>query len=407
MLTEARSPLGFVEFISIMALMIALTALSIDAMLPALTEIGLDLSVRNANDTQLVISVIFLGTAMGQLVCGPLSDSYGRKPLVFVGITIFIIGSLLCIFTTEFSWMLWGRLLQGIGLGAPRVISTAIIRDLYQGREMARVMSYVMTMFILAPVLAPALGQLILFIASWRMIFTMLLIMGLLILFWFMVRQPETLPSKQRARLSVQQLKNSLNRVLLNPITLGYTITAGLISGPFVAFLSSIQQILQLQYGLGTLFPLFFAGLSIAVGSASLLNARLVIRIGMRSMVRRALITMSTAVLIYGMFAFYLDGHPPLWSFMVFLSTTLFCTGILFGNLNALAMEPLGKIAGIGAAITSSFATFISVPIGMFIGLSYNGTVLPLIVGFGICSLTAIIIQHLTETRRNIGITRR
>lgn len=400
MLTEARSPLGFVEFISIMALMIALTALSIDAMLPALTEIGLDLGVRNANDTQLVISVIFLGTAMGQLVCGPLSDSYGRKPLVFFGITIFIIGSLLCIFTTEFSWMLWGRLLQGIGLGAPRVISTAIIRDLYQGREMARVMSYVMTIFILAPVLAPALGQLILFIASWRMIFTMLLIMGLLILFWFMVRQPETLPSKQRAPLSVQQLKNSLNRVLRNPITLGYTITAGLISGPFVAFLSSIQQILQLQYGLGTLFPLFFAGLSIAVGSASLLNARLVIRIGMRSMVRRALITMSTAVLIYGIFAFYLDGHPPLWSFMAFLSTTLFCTGILFGNLNALAMEPLGKIAGIGAAITSSFATFLSVPIGMFIGLSYDGTVLPLIAGFGICSLTAIVTQHLTETRR-------
>ena len=400
MLTKARTPLGFVEFISIMALMIALTALSIDAMLPALTEIGLDLGVRNANDTQLVISVIFLGTAMGQLVCGPLSDSYGRKPLVFFGVTIFIIGSLLCIFSTEFSWMLWGRLLQGIGLGAPRVISTAIIRDLYQGREMAKVMSYVMTIFILAPVLAPALGQLILFIASWRMIFTMLLIMGLLILFWFMVRQPETLPSKQRARLSVQQLKNSLNRVLLNPITLGYTITAGLISGPFVAFLSSIQQILQLQYGLGTLFPLFFAGLSIAVGSASLLNARLVIRIGMRSMVRRALITMSTAVLIYGMIASYLDGHPPLWSFMAFLSTTLFCTCILFGTLTSLAMEPLGKIAGIGAAITSSFATFLSEPIGMFIGLSYDGTVLPLIAGFGICSLTAIVTQHLTETRR-------
>jgi DHA1 family bicyclomycin/chloramphenicol resistance-like MFS transporter len=145
---------------------------------------------------------------------------------------------------------------------------------------------------------------------------------------------------------------------------------------------------------------LFFAGLSIAVGSASLLNARLVMRIGMRSMARRALITMSTAVLIYGVLASYSDGHPPLWSFMLFLSTILFCTGILFGNLNALAMEPLGKIAGVGAAITSSLATFISVPIGMFIGLSYNGTVLPLIAGFGICSLTAIVTQHLTETRR-------
>ena len=400
MLSDERTSLGFVEFISIMALMIALTALSIDAMLPALTEIGRDLKVSNTNDTQLVISVIFLGTAVGQLACGPLSDSYGRKPLVFAGITIFIIGSLLCIFASEFSWMLWGRLLQGVGLGAPRVISTAIIRDLYQGREMARVMSYVMTIFILVPVLAPALGQLILFVASWRMIFTMLLIMALLVLCWFMIRQPETLPPTQRAQFSAQQLINSVSRVLRNPVTLGYTITAGLVSGPFVAFLSSIQQILQQQYGLGTLFPLFFAGLSIAVGSASLLNARLVMRIGMRSMARRALITMSTAVLIYGVLASYSHGHPPLWSFMLFLSIILFCTGILFGNLNALAMEPLGKIAGVGAAITSSLATFISVPIGMFIGLSYNGTVLPLIAGFGICSLTAIVTQHLTETRR-------
>ena len=257
-----------------------------------------------------------------------------------------------------------------------------------------------MTIFILVPVLAPAIGQLILFVASWRMIFTMLLIMALLVLCWFMIRQPETLTPTQRAQFSAQQLINSVSRVLRNPVTLGYTITAGLVSGPFVAFLSSIQQILQQQYGLGTLFPLFFAGLSIAVGSASLLNARLVMRIGMRSMARRALITMSTAVLIYGVLASYSDGHPPLWSFMLFLSTILFCTGILFGNLNALAMEPLGKIAGVGAAITSSLATFISVPIGMFIGLSYNGTVLPLIAGFGICSLTAIVTQHLTETRR-------
>jgi DHA1 family bicyclomycin/chloramphenicol resistance-like MFS transporter len=233
MLSKERSSLGFVEFISIMALMIALTALSIDAMLPALTEIGRDLKVSNTNDTQLVISVIFLGTAVGQLACGPLSDSYGRKPLVFAGITIFIIGSLLCIFASEFSWMLWGRLLQGVGLGAPRVISTAIIRDLYQGREMARVMSYVMTIFILVPVLAPAIGQLILFVASWRMIFTMLLIMALLVLCWFMIRQPETLPPTQRAQFSAQQLINSVSRVLRNPVTLGYTITAGLVSGPF------------------------------------------------------------------------------------------------------------------------------------------------------------------------------
>jgi DHA1 family bicyclomycin/chloramphenicol resistance-like MFS transporter len=382
-----------------MALMIALTALAIDSMLPALPEIGRDLNVSGANDAQLIIGLIFLGTAIGQMFYGPLSDSVGRKPTVLLGITIFVVGSLLCIFASEFKWMLWGRLLQGIGLGAPRVISTAIIRDMYEGREMARVMSFVLSTFILVPVIAPALGQLILFVASWRMIFVMLLLMSLVLLGWFMLRQPETLPAQKRTKFSFAGLISSIKEILRNPVALGYTVAAGLVSGPFVAFLSSIQQILQQQYALGTLFPLVFAGLAIAIGGASLVNARLVIRIGMRSMSRRALAVMCITALSYGVVAFYFEGQPPLWSFMLYLATTLFCVGILFANLSSLAMEPLGHIAGVGAALTSSLSTFISVPLGVFIGLSYNGTVMPLVAGFGVCGLATILIQSWSESR--------
>lgn len=394
---------AFGEFVTLMALMIALTALSIDAMLPALPEIGRDLKVSGANDTQLIISLIFLGTAIGQMFYGPLSDSFGRKPMVFVGITIFVIGCLFSIFATDFQWMLWGRLLQGIGLGAPRVISTAIIRDQYTGRAMARVMSFVLTTFILVPVIAPGIGQLILFVASWRMIFTMLLIMSLVVLVWFAVRQPETLQAERRTAFSVAQIAASIKEILLNPVALGYTLAAGFLNGPFVAFLSSIQQILQVQYALGALFPLAFAGLAIAIGGASFVNARLVIRFGMQLMSRRSLILLCVTAMIFAGIALFFNGHPPLWLFMGYLAITLFCTGILFGNLTALAMEPLGHIAGAGAAITSSLSTLISVPLGVIIGLSYDGTVLPLIAGFGVCGLATILTQSWAESRRNIS----
>lgn len=387
--TDAPPPLPFAEFVSLTALMMALVALSIDAMLPALSSIGADLGVESPNDNQLIVSILFLGLAVGQMIYGPLSDSRGRKPAVLLGFGLFGAGCLLSIVADGLPTMLAGRFIQGFGLAGPRVVSVALIRDQYAGDAMARVMSFVMAVFIFVPMIAPALGQMILWLAPWRAIFVSFLGLSLLICLWFMLRQPETLPQDRRIPFSMERIAGALKEICTSRVALGYTITAGFISSAFLGYLVSSQQILQQQYAQGDRFPLFFAALALCVGVASFLNGKLVLRYGMLPLTWAAVIVM--CVLSAGFFTLFgiLAGHPPLWLLMLFLMGTLFCIGILFGNLNALAMEPLGHIAGIGAAVVGSLTTFLSIPIGTWIGQQYDGTVLPLMAGFLACSLAS------------------
>ncbi|MEM7537634.1 MAG: MFS transporter, partial [Chloroflexota bacterium] len=196
--SQNKSLLPEGEFIALMAMVTALIALSTDAMLPALDDIGTSLGTQNPNDNQLVLVMLFLGLAVGQLFSGPLSDAIGRKPTVSLGYAVFIVGCILSIFATNMTMMLGGRVLQGLGVAGPRTVSIALIRDLYEGRRMARIMSFIMTVFILVPIIAPTLGQGILLIADWRSIFVALLLMALATFFWFTIRQPETLPPERR-----------------------------------------------------------------------------------------------------------------------------------------------------------------------------------------------------------------
>ncbi len=380
-----------------MAAMMSLVALSTDAMLPALTEIGADLGVQNPNSNQLIVSVLFFGLAAGQLIFAPLSDSIGRKPAIYAGYGFYIVGSLLSMFAGLFWVMLAGRLLQGLGAAGPRSVLTALIRDKYAGRPMARVMSFIMTVFILVPVIAPAFGQFVLLFAGWRAIFAALLAMALITLVWFALRQPETLSPERSAPLSLRRITRAFRTVLVNRIALGYTIAAGLISGAFLGYLNSSQQILQIQYGLGTRFALVFGMLALALGTASLLNARLVMRYGMRFLAHNAARTIGVWAAIGFIVAFLLGGQPPLWSLILFLMVTFFCVGILFGNLNSMAMEPLGAVAGVGAAVVGSVSTFIATPLGILIGQSYNGTVLPLIAGFAIVGIATTLTMTWAE----------
>jgi len=384
-----RTGPSFAEFIIIISLMMSITALSTDAMLPALPQIGSDLGVQNANDRQLVVSVLFLGLAVGQLFFGPLSDTVGRKPTVYAGYVLYIAGALLSIFAGSFPVMLGGRLLQGLGISAPRAITLALVRDRYKGRAMARVMSFVTTVFILVPMLAPTLGQTILLFTGWRGIFGGFVLMALTTLAWFALRMPETLAAEHRAPFSLQRIISATLEIVKNRVALGYTVSAGLISGAFLGYLNSAQQIFQEQYALGKLFPIVFGVISLSLGLASLLNARLVMRFGMRFLVRRSLyIMIGLSVLALGI-ALLPGRQAPLWLFMAYLMATFFCIGILFGNQNSLAMEPLGHLAGIGAAVVGSLSTLISMPLGTIIGQNYNGTVLPLVVGMlllsGLC----------------------
>jgi DHA1 family bicyclomycin/chloramphenicol resistance-like MFS transporter len=393
-----QSSPSYLEFVILVSMMMSLMALSIDAMLPALPQIGSDLNLQNANDRQLIVSTIFLGVAVGQFFFGPLSDKTGRKPAMYIGYSLYIFGSLISAFANTFSMMLFGRLLQGIGISAPRAILLALVRDLYKGRLMARVMSFVMTVLLLIPMIAPSLGQAILLRAGWRSIFFSFILMALITLIWFALRMPETLSPDKRTQFSLQHIiKTTIEIIKIRP-AFGYTLSAGLISGAFLGYLNSAQQIFQEGYALGERFPLFFALIAFSIGIASFTNARLVLRFGMRFLVWWSLIViLGLATLALGI-AIMTAGQLPLWLVITYLMSTFFCVGILFGNQNALAMEPLGNLAGIGAAVVGSLSTLISIPLGTFIGQSYNGTVVPLMLGIAVLSGLSLGVVRWTET---------
>ncbi len=397
MIRPAKAKPSFGEFVTLVSMMMALTALSIDAVLPALSQIARDLHVQNANDRQLVISVIFLGLAMGQLFFGPLSDSTGRKPAIYAGFGLYMAGSLLAMMAPAFPVLLAGRLFQGIGVSSPRAVTLALVRDQYEGRAMARVMSFVMTVFIFVPMLAPTMGQGVLFFAGWRAIFGVFVVLTLVLLVWLAARQPETLPVERRAPFSGKRIYAASVEIVRSRVALGYTVTSGLVSGAFIGYLNSAQQIFQEQYALGELFPIVFAVVASSVGLASFLNARLVMRFGMRWLVRRALLIIVVLAGAALVLALALGGKPPLLLFMAYIMLSFFCVGILFGNMNALAMEPLGRIAGIGAAVIGSLSTFLSAALGTVIGQSYNGTVLPLVLGLGVLAGLSMLVVRWAE----------
>ena len=390
---------AFAEFVVLVALITSLVALSIDAMLPALPLIAADLDVVEINDSQYVISIFFAGMALGQMFFGPLSDSVGRRPAIIAGFAMFALGCILSIVASSFEHMLIGRFLQGVGAAGPRIVSVALVRDQFKGREMARVMSFVMSVFILVPVFAPAIGQLVLIVADWRFIFAMFLALGVTLVVWFWKRQPETLARENRIPFSFFCLLLDIRSIFRIREALGYTLTMGFVFGAFIGYLSSSQQIFQVQYQLFDLFPLYFGILACSIGCASLLNARLVMRFGMRRLSRFALNAICFPSAAFFLYALFYDGHPPLNLLMAYLLLLFFFFGILFGNLNAMAMEPLGHIAGLGSALIGSVSTLMSVVFGVVIADAYDQTVLPLVAGFAILGLAALLTMHWTDSR--------
>jgi DHA1 family bicyclomycin/chloramphenicol resistance-like MFS transporter len=386
------------------ALTTSLVAMSIDTMLPALGAMASELGAAQANDRQLVLSAFFGGLSVGQLLCGPVSDHTGRRPTLFIGIGLFIAGNLVCALTHSFGLLLAGRALAGFGAAGPRIISIALVRDVYAGRGMARVMSFVSTIFILVPVLAPSIGQGVLAITTWRIIFGGLVVIAVLNWTWFALRQPETLPTERRVRFSLRTIARGTAEVFRTPITLGYMLATGIIFAAFISYLSTAQQIFQEQYQLGRLFPVYFGALASAIGVASFVNARLVMRFGMQRLSRVALLC-ACALSITAFLGAWLrwHGHPPLGALMGYMLACFFFNGILFGNFNARAMEPMGRIAGLAAAVTGSVSGLVALAIGTPFGRAYDGTVLPLIAGYMTCGLLALGVTTWAERSASVG----
>lgn len=392
MTAQPRLPQG--EFVALIAVMFATVALSIDAMLPALPQIALSLSPLDPNRAQLVITTFVFGMGLGTLFTGPLSDSYGRKIVVQAGLALYALGAVLCYLAPSLEILLLARVLQGIGVAAPRTVSLAIVRDLYAGRDMARIVSFAMMIFTVVPAVAPLMGQGIIWVADWQSIFLAYLVFAALCALWFGLRQPETLPQADRRPLSVGNLIAATRELFAHSSVTVSILVQALTLGMLFGTLSSMQGIFDQQFGRTETFPLWFAAIAVVSMSGSVINARVVMRLGMRRVTLRtykAMFALSAVLLaIFG-----LGLMPPSLAFPAHLlfSIGMFSTmGLTMGNLNALAMEPLGHIAGLASSVMSSIATVGSVLLAIPIGLMFDGTNTPLLLGTTVFAGLAVLL---------------
>jgi len=386
--------LPYWEFVILVSIMFGMIAFGTDTMLPAFPNIAKDLQLSNVNKAQLIISSFILGTGIGQLISGPISDTFGRKPIITIGLGIFIIACGIAYYAKSLELMLVARFIQGLGVSAPRTVTMALIRDLYSGRKMAQVMSLAMAIFVLVPALAPSLGQILFINFGWRSIYIAFIFFALLGLIWLNLRQPETLPVSERKKLKANEYFDAFKVVITNVSVVKYTLTLALGFGALFGYLNSAQQIFVDTFSAGMKFPLYFAVISILAAPASFINASLVMKYGMKLLatIGFALQIMFATVILTILNTSIFSEHLFLTIFIVWSTLAFFLKGLYFGNLNALAMEPMGKIAGMASAIIGASATMVGILIAVFIGLAFDGTATPVLLGYIICSSAALLL---------------
>jgi DHA1 family bicyclomycin/chloramphenicol resistance-like MFS transporter len=385
--------LALPEFIALMAMLFATIAFSIDAMLPALPDIAAELVPDDPNRAQLILTSFVLGMGLGTFVAGPLSDSYGRKAIILSGAVLYCIGAAMAWAAPTLETVLIGRLVQGLGAAGPRIVSVAMIRDLYAGRQMARIMSFAMMVFTLVPAVAPLVGAGIIAITGWRGIFGAFILFSALSMIWLMLRQPETLAARSPFRLA--PLRAALREVIgMRIVQLSIAMQAMLFAALF-GTLSQIQSLFDRTHDRADSFPLWFAMIALVAGSASFFNAQLVVRLGMRRLLRNALAAQMTAsgcmaVLAYG----GLVPDPAAFAvFLIWVTGVFFTTGFTLGNINAIAMEPLGHVAGMAASAISALATVAGVLMAVPLGLAFDGTIGPLALGVALLMAASLALQ--------------
>ncbi|MDJ0820981.1 MAG: multidrug effflux MFS transporter [Paracoccaceae bacterium] len=390
-----QPPIHRVEFIALMAMMFSTIAFSIDAMLPALPEIGAALTPEDVNQAQLVITSFVLGMGIGTLFTGPLSDRFGRRPVIVAGVGLYIISALVAAVAQTLELLLLARVFQGLGAAGPRVVALAIIRDLYAGRIMAQIMSFVMIVFSLVPALAPSLGAVIIALSGWRSVFIAFVVFGSVSVIWMLARLPETLPKESRRPFRLDALWAAVVEMVRHPVV-GLSIAVqSLCFGMLFSMLSSTQQIFDITFDRSASFPLWFGGIAVVAASASFLNAALVVRLGMARLVT-AMLAVQVA-LSAGMVAILLggvSGLPLFAAFVLWQTSVFFQAGMTIGNLNAIAMEPMGHIAGTAASVIGSIATVMAVVFAVPVGLMFDGTPLPLAVGILAEAILALLLMR-------------
>lgn len=383
------------EFIALIAALMALNALAVDVMLPALPYMGEALNIVSENERQFVVSSYMLGMGIAQLAFGPLTDRFGRRAPLLVGIGIYIVAVLAAAFAPTFGALLALRFVQGMGAASVRVIATAVVRDRYHGREMAEVMSLTFMVFMAIPIIAPGIGQILLLTGPWQLIFVFMGVLALAFWAWTYFRLPESLPLDKRRPLSFSGIIQGFKLVVTNRVAFSYGMAGTFLFGALFGFISSAQQVYVDIYGLGVYFPVAFAAVAGLMAISSFTNSRIVRSIGMRRLSHGAMLvyTLASAVLL----ALSLAGIPPLWLFFCLLCVIMFAFGWASSNMNSLSMEPLGAVAGTAASVFGFIQTVGGALIGSYIGLHFDGTTVAVAAGFfgmGVLTLISILVAE-------------
>jgi DHA1 family bicyclomycin/chloramphenicol resistance-like MFS transporter len=383
--------LGLREFVALIALLFALIALGTDMMLPALGVMAHDLGLADENRAQLIITVFLFGTGLGQLISGPMSDAYGRKLILGVGILLFVFASVWAMMTSSFTMLLIARFVQGLGISAPRAAGNAMVRDLYSGRQMARVISLAMMIFVLAPAVAPLMGQAIMIQYGWRAIFTVCMLSGTIAYLWMLIRQQETLAVENRSPFTVKSLISGYKIVFTNKRVVITTLVQSCVLGGLFSYLSSAHQVYSVWLNSEEMFPIYFCGIALMSSLSNLVTATLVERVGMWVLSAVAIGT-NAIISILVLTVLYFDLVPQSFVLTIFLGWSVvvfFTMAMCIGNLMSLAMEPVGDIAGLASSIIGSTSTMLSIAFAIPIGMMFNGTGIPLIASITFLAITA------------------
>lgn len=390
--------MGFRQFVLFVAAMMGTNAIAIDSMLPALPAIGKTLGIDTANHTQLVITSYLLGFGVAQIIYGTLADRFGRRPVLLVGLVIYTLASVGASFAWSFEVMLAARALQGIGAAAIRILAVTIVRDCYSGRQMARVMSLAFIVFLSVPILAPSIGQIIVLFAPWRAIFLMLCLLGVVLIFWTLRRLPETLHPDDRSPISIAGISHAFSLVFRSRVTVGYMLAMTMAMGGLFGFISSAQQVFADTFQAERWFTLVFAIIAFFMALSSLVNARIVERLGMRRVSHAALLGYMLVALVHA--AVVLAGIENIITFSILQAAMMFFFGLMVSNFNAMAMEPVGHVAGTASSALGFVSTVGGAVLSFLLGQSFDGTTQPLILGFAALSVFALIFVLFAERGR-------
>ncbi len=386
--------LSYGELIVLLALMTSLGALTIDLQLPAMPLILQSFGLTDANQQQWMITAYMFGFAGAQIFYGPISDSFGRKPVLVFGLSVYVLASVACLMADSYWQFLLARGMQGIGAAAARIMVNAITRDFFQGNEMAKVTSLVMLIFIMVPVFAPVLGSGLLLLGEWHLILWVYVCFGLLVMLWSLIRLPESLAAKNKKPLRLKQIKVAFKQVISEPLSMTFAVISGVIFAGFMAYLNAAEQIYSQIYDAKQQFPYLFGGIALFFGLAAFINAKIVMRFGAMKVTYYGMLVLLLANIVSFSLVMVFAGIPPLWLFVLMMASINVCIGLAYGNLMAIAMLPLGHIAGMAASVIGTISTILAASIGIFISQQLEQTLTPIMLGFFITSLVAFTLVY-------------